>query len=59
MELLTNGLLRQQSRFRVTSLVSKEKNRDVSLNNARMCGSTADVLLAARDWLFFSQSRST
>ena len=31
--------------------------RDVILKNVRTCGGTADVLIAARDWLFFSQSQ--
>ena len=37
----------------------KMEKGSVSLKNAGTCGSTADVLIAARDWLFISQSRST
>ena len=35
----------------------KGRKMNVSLKNARTCGGTADVLIAACDWLFFSQSR--
>ena len=52
---VTHGLICQQSRYSVTSLVSKGK-RSVSLKNACTCGGMADVLIAACDWLFFSQS---
>ncbi len=38
--------------------VEREKG-SVSLKNARTCGGTADVQIAARDWLFFSQSWGT
>ena len=37
----------------------QRKERDVSLKNTRTCGGTADVLIAACDWLFFSQSQGT
>ena len=36
-----------------------QKQMDISLKNARTCGGKADVVIAARDWLFFSQSRGT
>ena len=32
---------------------------NVSLKNMHTCGGMADVLIAARDWLFFSQSQVT
>ena len=54
----TRSLFWQQSRFRVTSLTSKQE-KDVILKNARTCGGTADVLIAVRDSLFFNKSRGT
>ena len=33
----------------------KREKMDVSLKNARTCDGTADVLITARDWLFFTE----
>ena len=33
----------------------KERKKNVSLKNVCTCGGMADVLIAAHDWLFFSQ----
>ena len=39
--------------------IKGKKKGGVCLKNTRTCGGTADVLIAARDWLFFSQTRGT
>ena len=47
------------SQYSVLQRWCQKGKRSVGLKNAATCGGTADMLIAARYWLFFSQSRGT